>query len=1014
MGSFTDIFIKRPVFATCLSLILVIIGIIAFKSLTIRQFPKIDNNTISVTTTFPGASASVVESFITSQIESSVSGVDGVDYITSNSDEGKSVVKIHLKINADVNAAMNDVNSDLSSVIHNLPKGINNPIVNKIDSDSIPEIVINVSDPNLSPEAVTDYVNRSIQPQLATLSGVGSATVVGQKYSMRIWLNSKLMSEYGITPSEVQTALMNNNVTAQAGEIDQKYNILNINASTDINTPQEFDNLPIKSAGGKVVHLKDIGYAKLGPEDTTENLIIDGQQSVGILISPKSDANPLDVAKVVKKQIAFIQKSLPKEMTISIPRDASKFISASIKEVNKTLLISISLVVIIIFLFLGSARAVLIPVVTIPLSIITTFAVMLALGFTINTLTLLAFVLAIGLVVDDAIVVLENIHRHIESGLTPFEAALKGAKEIAGAVIAMTITLAAVYAPIGFTGGLTGALFREFAFTLAASILISGFIALTLSPMMCSKVMNADINKAGSFAHYIDVIFEKLSHKYQNLLQTLLRNKSLVLSLTVAILASGALIYMFLPHELAPLEDQGAIIVSAEGPTSANVDYTTLYTNQLSQIASLDPDVENEIMINGFGTSGQSSAIGFLSLKDWDKRSHDVNQIMQTLNPQVNEVAGIKSMLINPPSLPGNPGFFPFQFVVKTTGSYATLNRVVNQMIAQMHQNKNFLMITTDLHLDKPDLNVTIDRQKASQLGISMSQINTTLMMDLGQPQVTYFQKDGQAYEVIPQLQSMYRDNPNLLNTLNVTTASGKSIPLSSLVTISSSVVPSQLNHFQQQRAAMINAIIMPNYSTGQALQYVEGLAKKDFTPTMSYDFFGTTRQFVDASSATGMIIGFALIFIYLVLSAQFESFRDPLIMLFNVPLAAMGALATLYYSGNTLNIYSEIALVTLMGLISKHGILIVEFANQLQDQGRSKLEAVIESAKIRLRPILMTTAAMVLGVLPMVFASGPGSASRQSMGLVITGGMLIGTLFTLMIIPVVYAILAKKRSQAC
>jgi multidrug efflux pump len=1011
---FTDVFIRRPVFAASLSLLIFLIGLIAYGSLTLRQFPKMTANVISIDTTYTGASASTVESFVTTQIENAIAGVDNIDYITSESSAGDSKVTINLNLNSDVNAALEDVNSDLSSILKNLPDGVDSPVVKKLDTDGMPMLILSFSSSSRSPEAVTDYLNRVIIPQLSTVSGVGSAEVMGKRtYAMRLWLDPKKMTALGITADDIEDALNNNNIQAQPGDIDRESQVLTINVSTTVSTVTAFENIPLKSASGSLVKIKDVARVELGAEDYDESMYVNGEQGVGVGITAKSDANPLTVSVDVHAVLDTLKKQMPSDITMILARDSSVYIEKSIEEVLHTIAEASIFVIIVIFLFIGSLRSVLIPIVTIPLSLVGAFGLMFMLGYTINTITLLAFVLAIGMVVDDAIVVLENIHRYIEQGLTPYEAAIQGAREISVAVIAMTLTLAAVYAPIGFMSGFTSILFSEFAFTLAGTVIVSGFIALTLSPMMCSKIMKPS-GQGSKLVVYIDQTLNRLTSMYRACLVHVLSARLAVIAVLVGVLVLGVVFIIPLEQKsiLAPTEDQSVIVGMARAPTGSSVAYTQKYTKMLAPIYAKVPEHDKYVIINGH-PGGQENAMTVLGLKDWSERTRTADQILEQVTQQSSVVPGVQLMFFNPSSLPGSQAIYPVQFVIKTTGSYESLNATATKIVRALEEKNGILRVQSDLQLDKPELQLDVNRNKAASLGVSMADINTALNVGLGEPEITSFDKEGQTYNVITQLDAEHRLNPSQLNNLNVRSSSGALVPLSSFVTIKNITSPSSLNHFAEQRAATINVVLSPGYSEQEAIDYFVVEAKKYMSTDMSYDFAGDTREFMQSSNSMLKIFLFSLIFIYLILSAQFESFVDPLIVLFSVPLSIVGALITVYFTGCSLNIYTEIGLVTLVGLISKHGILIVEFANQLQAKGRDLKQAVVEAASIRLRPILMTTAAMVLGAVPLAFASGAGAESRHQIGVVIIGGMLVGTLFTLFIVPTMYTLMSRRTSTA-
>lgn len=1011
--NFTDIFIKRPVFATVLSLILLLVGLISFSKLSVRQYPEVDNTAITITTSYPGASAKLMEGFITTPIENAISGIDGIDYITSNSQQSQSVITVHFNLGTDINTAAADVANKVQSARWKLPQSINDPIIEKRDPNAQPTLFVGFQSKSMNPQDIIDYLNRVVVPQLATLPGVGQAQIYGSPYAMRIWLNPYEMAAHQITVSDLENALTNNNQQSPTGVIETANSLLNVNAGTDLNTAKEFNNLVIKNENGQLIKIKDVGKAELGAETNDFSIYINGKKGVILAITPQPNANPLDVSNVVKKTLHNIQTQLPKDLNMQINWDISKFISTSVHEVEKTVIESVLAVILVMFFFLGSTRVLAIPAVTIPLSLIGVCTLMLLMGFSINGLTLLAMVLAIGMVVDDAIVVTENIYRHIEAGTASYQAAITGAREIKFAIIAMTLTLAIVYAPIGFLSDITGALFREFAFSLAASVIISGFIALTLSPMMCSKILRP-VKKESKLAHYINKIFSQLVRIYSRALTFVLRHLKWVAAFVVLIICCVVFFYKILPKELAPSEDAGAVLTSITGPPAANLAYMEKYTSQLPAIFDKVPEKESYVVINGMNDQ-TNSGISFLILKDWDKRKRSVQQIIQSLFPSLWGITGIQAFPVNPFRLPGSNDFMPVKFIMKSTGSYADLANATNKLVALANSNPGFANVNTDLKFDEPQLDLQIDRNKAADLGISMNDIGQTINFALGEPVNGHFEKNGRSYDIVPELAPEFRNQPDALDNLYLRNQTNSLIPLSNLVTINEITAPETLAHFQQERAATITSSLKPGYTLSEALEFLETNAKKVMTPDMQYDFGGTSRQFMQSSSSIQKTFVLALIFIILVLAAQFESFLDPFIVLFSVIPAIFGALATLKLTGGTMNIYTQIGLITLIGLISKHGILMVEFANQLREKGRSIQEAIIESATIRLRPILMTTLAMIIGAVPLILSTGAGAMSRQQMGWTITGGMLFGTCITLFIVPSAYLIMNRlwsKRKQ--
>lgn len=1010
---FTDIFINRPVLATVLSILLLLLGFVAYQRLAVREFPKTDAYIISISTSYIGASADEMESYISQPIESAVASVDNVDYIESTSTTGSSRVLVHLKLNSDINVGVLDVQTKISSVYKSFPTDVSMPIVKKQDPNSMPMMIISFSDTHRSAEEITDYLTRNIIPQLNVVNGVSSANLLGNRtYAMRIWLDPAKMTAHNVSALDVKNALSQNNLEAQSGEIDRKYQVITVKANTALNTAEEFNSLIIKNIKGQPIRIRDIGFAELGAADTSESFYVNGEKTVGVGIIAKSDANPLTVAKLIKSKLKTLNDTLPQGMSTTIVRDSSTYIQQSITEVEKTIIEACLFVILVIFLFTASLRSAIIPIVTIPLSLVSITTFMMFMGYSINTLTLLAAVLTIGMIVDDAIVVLENIHRHIQQGMSPFKAAIMGAREIRFAIISMTLTLAAVYSPLLFSSGLTGSLFREFAFVLAGVIIISGFIALTLSPMMCSKIMTP-VNEESTFQIKVDQYMNRLMNRYQRILERIIHLRFIVIGCMIVVVIMGlvVLIPLSFTSTLAPDEDESVILGMVHAPTASSLEYTEKYTKQLGDIFKTVPERTQYTIINGFHST-QDGAFLVLGLKPWNEREKSANQIMSELYPKVNEVPGIKTMLFNPPSLPGSSGIYPVEFVIKTTGSYADLSNAVDQLTNEIEKNPSILQVQSDLYFNKPEIEVEIDRNKADALGITMEDIAKTLNITLGAPESSTFVVDGLSYYVIPELMAKDMNNPEKINNIHMQTASGKQVPLSNLVQINNIVSPTQLNHFQGQRSATLSMILKPNYSTAEAIDYLSKTSIKLLPNNMSYDFSGTARLYQQEGHNMLQMFLLALLFIYLLLSAQFESFRYPFIVLMTVPLALTGALAALFFTGSSLNIYTEIALVTLIGLITKHGILIVEFARQLQEAGETIHDAIMKAASIRLRPILMTTAAMVLGAIPLILSSGAGANARTQIGIVIVSGMLLGTLLTLFLVPTFFTLFAKPTHK--
>lgn len=1007
--NFTDLFIRRPVFATVISLLILLVGAISYFKLPVRQYPAIDTTVISITTTYTGATAQLMEGFVTTPIENALSGIDGIDYMTASNTPGSSTISIHFKLGYDINAAIADVNSKVSSVRSQLPQEIQDPIIQKRDPNAQPSVYIAFTSNQMSAEAVTDYLLRVVQPQLATLPGVGQAQVFGEReYAMRIWLDPNLMAARGVTASDIATALSSNNLQSPTGSVESNFNELNVTANTDINSATAFNNMMLRNVNGQIVHLSDVGKAELGPESSSSSAYVNGQPATVMAITPQPTANPLDVSVEVNRVLNNIQGQLPNDLHAQVIWDNSKFIAASIHEVKRTVIETSIAVIIVMFLFLGSMRVLFIPAVTIPLSLIGVCALMAAMGFTINTLTLLALVLAIGMVVDDAIVVSENIHRHLEDGLPIQEASIIGAREIQFAIIAMTCTLAAVFAPIGFLTDITGALFKEFAFTLASAVVISGIIALTLSPMLCSKIMYPSVLE-GRIPHLINRVLQKITNGYRSLLMQTLRFMPIVL--VAVLIIAGVVVYLYksLPAELAPAEDMGAVLTMMSGPPTANLAYMEKYTSQIPKIYATVPEKWGYGLVNG-GES-DNTAFSFLILKPWDERKRKVPEIVASIFPQLWAIPGIRAFAFNPFRLPGSNDVTPVKFVLKTTGSYQSLNQVMQQLIIAANKNPGLVNIDSDLKFDEPQIQINIDRNKAADLGIPISAIGTALSIGMSESSMGQFSMNGRSYNVIPELAPQFMNRPESIYNLNLRTASGTLVPLSNIVTLTETTEPESLNHFQQQRSASLSASLAPGYSLSQALEFLETTAKKIMPSDMQFDFSGTSRQFIQASGSMQQTFVFALLFIFLILAAQFESFLDPLIVMFSVIPAICGALIALRFTGGTMNIYTEIGLVTLVGLISKHGILMVEFANQKVEEGKNRMEAIIESATIRFRPILMTTACMVLGAIPLALATGAGALSRQQIGITIAGGMIFGTAVTLFVVPTAYITMSKLRS---
>jgi multidrug efflux pump len=1009
--SFTDVFIRRPVLATVISLLILLLGLRAWQELELRQFPEIQQTEIIVTTFYPGANADLMQGFVTSPIQRAVASVEGVDYVTSESRQGFSTITVNLELNYDRYQAFTEVQAKVAQVRNELPPSAEAPVIQMGQTMGAALMYIGFySEGRMTDEQITDYLTRVVQPRLQTLDGVAAAEVLGARtFAMRIWLDPARMAALDVTALDVADALQANNYLAAVGETKGEMVSVNIAAATDLHAPEGFADIVLREDDGSLVRIQDVARVELGAESYDSSVLFTGQRAVYIGISPVPGANPLDAAELVHEQMESVAANLPAGLEGQVVYDGTEYIESSVDEVIETVLEAALIVVAVIFLFLGALRAVLIPVVTIPLSLIGAMFVMLTLGYSVNILTLLAMVLAIGLVVDDAIVVVENIHRHIEEGLRPFDAALRGAREIAGPVIAMSLTLAAVYAPIGFLGGLTGNLFQEFAFTLAASVIISGIVALTLSPMMCSKFLQP-IEQEGRLAQRLDHAFERLKDWYQRKLHGALGTRPVVLVVAAAVLVSCFFLYTSAQQELAPMEDQGFVFVSATGPQNATHAYMERYAQEIDTALKSFPEMEAYFMINGMGTV--NNLIAGMILEPWNQRERSQLEVQPLVQEKLDNIAGVEAVAINFPSLPGSSGL-PVQFVVNTTEPYDELYGYTQELLQAAQASGLFIFVDTNLTFDQPQLQVQVNRNKAAELGLDMADIGRSLSTLLGGGFVNRFNLEGRAYEVIPQVEDRFRRDGSQLNQYYIRAADDQMVPLSTVVQLTHEVQPNRLTQFQQLNSANIQGVMVPGVTLGDALGFLRAKAEEILPRGYTVNYAGESRQFIEEGSALLLTFLFALIVIYLVLAAQFESFRDPLIILISVPMSICGALIPLTLGLATVNIFTQIGLVTLIGLISKHGILMVEFANKLQiEQGRNRREAIEEAAAIRLRPILMTTAAIVLGVMPLILASGAGAESRYSIGLVVATGMAVGTAFTLFVVPAIYTLMARRHRQ--
>ena len=1030
---FTDIFIRRPVLATVVSLVILLLGIRAGFDLSVREYPALQNAQINITVPYPGADAELVAGFITRPLEREVAAADGIDYLTSSSNAGQSVITANLFLNKDPNEALTEIAAKVNKLRNQLPDAAEDPVVEIAEGGGTASMYLSFYSDVLNNSQIADYLLREVEPELNSIEGMESAEIIGgQNYAMRVWLQPDRLGAHGLTAGEVMGVLREQNVLATVGETKGNYVRVGLSADTDLQSAEGFRDMVVASSSGDIVRLGDVAKVELGSETYDASARWDGDNAIFVGIQVRPDANVLDVIDEVRERWPGIKARLPEGLFGEIGYDSTVYIRDAIKEVLATILEAVVIVLIVIFLFLGSVRSALIPAVTVPLSLVGVMLVMLVMGYTINLLTLLAMVLAIGMVVDDAIIVLENIHRHIEEGMTPFDAAIKGARELLGPVIAMTLTLVAVFAPIGFLSGITGKLFSEFAFTLAGAVVISGVIALTLTPMMCAKVLkrthasddDSDPDNGGDkLAAWLDDRFEALRHGYKRRLHGALETKSVVAVFGAIVLGSCYFLFITTASELAPQEDSGFAILVNEVDGYASIEYLDKVTRQAEDIVLDHEGVDHIFTLNAGQGTGSSSGFTGLIPAPWSERDMGTGQIVEELTERVTAgVPGIRTAIIQPPPLPTPGQGYPVEFVLKSTLDPETVSRVSNEVIERARDSKKFFFLAPRQRIDRPETVIEIDREKAALMGVDMAQLNADLAGFMAGAEVNRFSLDGRSYRVIQQVERDSRLNPGQLEQFRVRTESGVLVPLSTFATLRDQVVPRSIERAQQLNADTIVAVPRPDVSQGEALQTLENIAREVMPAEFQIDYSGASRQFVQEGQALLATFGFALIIIYLVLAAQFESFRDPLIMLVTVPMSISGALLVLNIvgitngmqltnlNGATLNIYTQVGLVTLIGVIAKHGILIVEFANKLQEQGMSKREAIEEASSIRLRPVLMTTAALVFAMVPLLIAGGPGASARFAIGLIIASGMTLGTLFTLYVVPAAYMFIGRDH----
>ena len=1001
----TDLFVKRPVLAIVVNLVILIAGLQAIRSLSVRQYPRSDISVVQVSTVYVGANADLVRGFITTPLERVIASADGIDYMESSSSQGISNIQVHLKLNYDTNAALTQIQAKVAQVKNDLPPESQAPVIDLQTADNqFAAMYIGFSSKDLDQNQITDYLNRVVQPKLSAVSGVQRADILGDRtFAMRIWLKPEQMAARNVSPSDVRDALSKNNYLSALGSTKGSMVSVNLVANTDLRTAKEFEQLVVKQQNGVVVRLGEIADVVLGAENYDSDVRFNGETAtfMGIWVLPT--ANSLEVIKSVRDTLPGIKAQLPEGMNLGIPYDATAYIQDAINEVLHTLAETLLIVVVVIFLFLGSFRSVLIPVVAIPISLIGAVFLMLAAGFTINLLTLLAIVLSVGLVVDDAIVMVENVERHLQMGKTPFHAAMDAARELVGPIIAMTITLAAVYTPVAIQGGLTGALFREFAFTLAGAVVVSGIVALTLSPMMGSKLLKPGASDRG-FAGIINRGFDRFRAWYVRVLTGTLEYRPVVLTLWVIVIVLIVPFYLFSQKELAPAEDQGVVFGVIQSSANSTIDQTNLFTQEVYNVYRSMPESDSIFQI-----TSPAGGFGGMVTKPWSQRKKTAQQLLMESSASLSKIAGIRVIPLTPPALPGG-GNFPVDFVIVSAAEPEVVSQVAEQIVHKAMASGLFIFADTDMKFDQPQTEVVFDRDKLRSQGVDLSQAGQDLSTMMGGNYVNRFSIQGRSYKVIPQVKRVERLTADQLSEIYVKGSADKLVPLSTFATLKTTTQPRSLNKFQQLNAVRIQGVIPPPVPLDQALTFLENEAKK-LPQGFTVDYAGESRQLrVEGSKFLG-IFGLSAVLIYLVLAAQFESFRDPFIILAgSVPLAISGALAFSFLGFTTLNIYSQVGLITLVGLIAKNGILIVEFANHLQETGKTKLEAIIGAAGTRLRPILMTTAATVFGHFPLVFASGPGAGARNSIGIMLVSGMIIGTAFTLFVVPSIYMLVAKTH----
>jgi multidrug efflux pump len=1004
---FSELFIRRPVLSTVLAALILFLGLASVVNLPVRQYPEVEETVVTITTTYPGAAPDLIQGFITSPIAAAVSTTENIDYITSQSRPSASVVTVQMKLGADPDIALTEVMSKVQQVRGQLPSESDDPVIVKGTGQTFALMYLAVQNPNMTAEQLTEYLERVVRPRVTNIDGVAQMEILGaSQYAMRVWLDPLEMSARGVTASEVLAAIRSSNFLSAPGKTENEYFAYSLTLESTIQTAEAFGVLPLVQGKTGVVRLRDVADIELASGESDAVVTFDGEPGTFIGVIPAPGENQLDVATNLRNELPALVATLPQGMTINLVYDSTETIAASIEEVFKTIAEAVAIVVVVILLFLGSFRSVLMPIVTIPLSLIGVCSIMLALGYSINLLTLLAMVLAIGLVVDDAIVVVENIHRHIEEGMTPARAAIKGMKEITGPVVAMTITLAAVLAPLAFTGGLTGSLFTEFALTLAGSVVISGLVALTITPAMSARLLTH--GEAGRFQRIVDRVLNGLSNWYERRVSSSLDYRPVTMLMVLSLLGATGFMFLNTSSELAPEEDSGALFAILNGPRYATLDYTAAFTDEIAARTKDIEEVQTSFSVAGFG-GATNSGFYIWALKDWADRSRSQAEIQAQIQATLDGAPGVQGYVFAPPSLPGAGGGLPVSMVLQSIHAPERVFEIAEDIRAKAMQTGKFIVLQNSMSFDAPQVRVVIDRDRAANLGVSVSEIGNTLGILVGGGAVAQFDRDSNSYDIITQVPAAWRDNPEKLTEFFVRSGSGAMVPLSSVVSLDSGVTAASIEQFNQLNAATLSAMPMPGLSSGVALAELDRIAAETLPDGFFVDYSGQSR--LEKTEGNTILLAFAaaLVVIYLVLAAQFESFRDPFIIMMSVPLSIFGAVLPLYLGLGTLNIYTQVGLITLIGLITKHGILMVEFANQQREHGLSRRRAIVAAAKTRLRPILMTTAAMALAVVPLIIAEGAGAAARQAMGLVIFTGLLVGTIFTLFVVPMFYSLISRS-----